>query len=549
MTLALLVSPATAFLSNASDNQPIYEKITGLLKNNPNTGKPVQTIQEWLPLLPPELRANFTFVYQSRSPHGELEEKAVDPLHPRIILFTPDGKVTVALNGNPRAPGYNKVQLIQFIDSHARFEFSEYVLPQPGSSAFENGSPNPPSCLRCHGQDPRPVTDSYPLWPGFYGSVRDTFPTNSPELPLYRQFLADEAARGPYRLLTWPTGTSVPPYLDPKDYDSQAVKGKVDNLRLLPNTRLGMAWTELNRKRIQRKLQASPLYPAYRYALLAGLLGCGSIPMSQQDVQHAYESLVEENTDRLQRLGYRADGPEGKSLDMMELSLPQNVAGIEYLAYSLKLDLSDWSLAYEVSSLSFFDGILQRPFLDRNNVYEVKNYYLVEDFILEMLRQLSNEDASFRPYFRTYAAYNGYPFGERLNFEFALKACDRLNQMAQQTKLPLPVLTTAKEMPQLPDATTVAARAGLTNAPFARCTRCHEGTVSLLSARKIPFNHPTLLREALDGKAKTGRSLFDEIIARVSSHGSDQMPPASDPFTEAEVRNLKAYLLAVRNEL
>jgi mono/diheme cytochrome c family protein len=543
MTFALLVSPATAFLSNASDNQPIYEEITRLLKNNPDTGKPVQTIEEWLPLLPPELRANFTFVYQSRSPHGELEEKAVDPLHPRIILFTPDGKVTVALNGKAGAPGYNKVQLIQFIDSDARFEFSEYLLPQPGSSAFEDGAPNPPSCLRCHGQDPRPVTDSYPLWPGFYGSVRDTFPTNSPELPLYRQFLADQAGCGPYRLLTWPTGTSVPPYLDPKDYDSQAVKGKVDFLRLLPNTRLGMAWTELNRKRIQRKLEASSLYPVYRYALLAGFLGCGSIPVSQQDVQHTRESLLQENADRLQRLGYRADGPEGKTLDMMELGLPVNVAAIEYLANSLKLDRSDWSLAYEVSSLSFYDGILPRPFGDRN-------YLLLEDFILEMLRQLSNEDASFRPYFQTYGAYkkHGYPFGERLNFEFALKACERLKQMAE-TNLPLPVLTTANEMPQLPDATTVAARAGLTKAPFARCTRCHEGTVSLLSGRKIPFNRPTLLREALHGKAKSGRSLFDEIIARVSSRGSDQMPPASDPFTEAEARNLKAYLLAVRNEL
>ncbi len=547
-----VTSFAIVMLSGATSspvrvNLPLYDKVLELLQNNPTTGKPTQTLEEWLPLLPLELRSNFTFVYQSRSPHGDLGEKAVDALHPRIILFSNDGKMTLAFNGNPEKPGYQTVEMIQYLDHDARFEFSKHFFPEARKSAskealLEEGKPNPASCLKCHGADPRPISDSYPLWPGFYGSVRDTFPKNSPELPWYKKFLKEESHKGPYQFLNWPEGTSVPPYLDPKDYNSQSKEGAIAKLKYLPNTRLGMAWTELNRKRIQRKLEASPFYKSFRYPLVAGLLGCQTLPVSQNQTEKAYRDLYYENANRLQRLGVTPEGPDRKTLDMMELSLYENMTQIDYLAKVLKVDRSDWSLAFENPSLSFFDGIL-------SSYYKDKNYYLKEDFILEMFRQIASESEEFKPYFQTYKAYEqeGYPFGERLDFEGALGACEKLLKKTEEIlpeideiSIPSPSPMSVEEILQI---------ANLKEIPFARCTHCHEGVLSLVTGRAIPFGSPRELKKVLSSKSRTGRLLFDEILTRVNSHGLDQMPPHGDALKKEEIENLQAYLKAVIHQL
>ena len=57
-------------------------------EHNPQTGRPVDSVSELVPLLPDELRRNFTFVYDSRSPF----KAAITPQLPRVILFTDDGR-------------------------------------------------------------------------------------------------------------------------------------------------------------------------------------------------------------------------------------------------------------------------------------------------------------------------------------------------------------------------------------------------------------------------------------------------------------------------
>src|SRR5262249_28814271 len=153
------------------------------------TGAPVHSVEELLPLLPRDLRSNFTFVHHSDSPHGERmggRAPAITPGHPRAVLFGADARVVLAFNGDPRRAGYDVVEIIHFDDEKAAFVMTRFVLPaavarEPalGEAARDNGRANPPECLHCHGSDPRPLFESYPLWPGFYGSVRDTFPRGS----------------------------------------------------------------------------------------------------------------------------------------------------------------------------------------------------------------------------------------------------------------------------------------------------------------------------------------------------------------------------------
>lgn len=518
-----------------------YEDVVDLIKKNPKTGIPVQTIEELLPLLPEELRSNFTFVYQSRSPHGGLgddSQDAVDPLHPRVILFSRDGRLSLAFTGNPEKPGYNVLESIHFNDETASFVMSQFVLPAAGKGKA-NGRINPAQCLRCHGSDPKPITDSYPLWPGFYGSVRDTFPKGSPELPWYRKFLKEEAGRGVYKNLNFPEGSSVTPYLDPKRYNPNTVQAPADEIKYLPNTRLGMAWTELNRKRIQRKIKNAPLYKRYRYALLSGLLECNKLPVQQADEEATYSRLYYENEDRIQRLGLHPVGPGKNALDMMEMGMYRNVAQLEYLAQVLQLDTSDWSLAFENSSLSLFDGIL-------SSIYKEKDFYLKEDFILEILRDLSKTDAEIQPYFQTYQTFKeiGYPFGERLQLESAVQACGVLIRRQSENKTQLPEVAKGNFglHTEMPSAQEVLTTLGISNEPYQRCVQCHEGFASLFTGRKIPFTNPEELSKVLREKSRNGNALNEEILARVSLHEAGQMPPFGERLGAAEVLDLKRYL-------
>jgi len=514
-----------------------YAELVSLLQTNPKTGKPVQDLSELMPLLPQELLSNFTFVYQSRSPHGELGENSVDPLHPRILLFSKDGRLTMAFTGNPGKPGFNTLEVVHFEEPKARFELSQFVLPAAGGAA-DNGLINPPQCLRCHGVDPKPITDSYPLWPGFYGSVRDTFPKESEELLWYRKFLKEQSKQGLYRFLNWPNGTSVPPYLDPKRYNRNTVEAPLGEMKFLPNTRLGMAWTELNRKRIQRKLKGASEYSHFRYALLSGLLNCTKLPISTAADEAVYRDIYYENEDRLQRLGYRPKGPGKDALSMMELGMYHNLSEIEYVARVLQLDSSDWSLAYESQSSSFFDGIL-------SSAYGTTDYYLKEDFVQEMLRDLAKEDPAFKPYFRTYTAYpNNQSFGERLDIGSALGACKLLKQRQDENSLALPVFASPVIKEETQSAPELLEHLRVSQSPFERCAHCHETSTALLAGRKIPFSSPNKLSSVLHSLSKSGRPMIEEIQIRISLHGIGQMPPRGERLTQTQIKQLTDYLQA-----
>ncbi len=426
--LLLLLAPLAADRAPAP-RSPHYEDLVALLARSPATGRPVQSTEELLPLLPTELRDNFTFVFDSRGPHPSVSRD-----FPRVVLFSEDGRLVLALAGAPGRPDADTLDVLHFDDAAARFRLSRFVLPaavarQPSlaRAAARNGALDPPECLLCHGDDPRPIFDAYPLWPGFYGSVLDTFPDGSPDLAPYRRFVARQrgARAGVYRFLRWPSGTSVPPYLDPADFDPRAVEGGRDALRLQPNARLGMALTELNRKRIHRLLRASPDYARYRYGLAAGLLGCRALPIPAWRYAEARAALAREHDERVRRLGF-APAPDPSRA---EVTFAVAAAQIDYLARALAVDRREWAMALEADSFALFDGIL-------SGVHDGASYYLKEDFLIEILRDLAADDPALRPSVRTFPALDAAPYGHRLDFAAARGACALL--LARQGGVALP---------------------------------------------------------------------------------------------------------------
>ena len=313
---------------------------------------------------------------------------------------------------------------MRFVDDRRAFELSRFVLPEAAArgpalaaEARRNGERNPPVCLSCHGEDPRPIFDSYPLWPGFFGAVRDTFPAGSPDLAPYRAFL-DGAARDrrlPYAQLSWPSGTAVPPYTDPAGDDPRRVRLPAAELAHAPNTRLGIALSELNRRRIGRKLEAAPAYRALRRPLLARLLDCLPDDLPAEELRAVEEQLRRESLERRARLGLGAPTGGEPAPAIEELKMVRSAALVRATARRLGVGSSDWSMALDDDSLSAYDGVLGADERDTR--------FLRLDVVSEMLRSLAADEPRFAPFVVPFRAFSDQAFGERLDLDAARKAC------------------------------------------------------------------------------------------------------------------------------
>jgi hypothetical protein len=411
----------------AVGDEPFTEaQLRELLMRNPQTGRPVDSVSELVPLLPDELRRNFTFVYDSRSPF----KAAITPQLPRVILFTDDGRLVLTFIGDEQQPGADLLETMTFDDAQAKFVMNAYLLPAAQRRAWRP-SESDAKCARCHGADPRPIFDSYPLWPGFYGSVQDTFPKDrigQKERRNYEAFAAAAAKTGVYKDLIYPTGTPVSPFLDPRLFKDNTIELDSALFPYLPNARLGIALTELNRQRIYRKLAEGPDFAANEKKMLALLLECRpSDRPNSKDMRAVLDQLKSENAARLKRLGLVPSDPHKARNDMQELKFVRELAEIDAVAKMAGVDRSDWSMALEPGSLAFFDGVL-------SGVSNGKSYYLKEDLIFEMLSHLRAREPIFRKYFYSENVFEdlGYPFGNRVDLATAARSCHLLTAPGPQ---------------------------------------------------------------------------------------------------------------------
>ncbi len=541
---ALAVLPAAAPLS-------AYDVLAKTISGTP--GKPApRNILELLPLLSPELRSNFTFIYDSRSPHGNAAAPAlssVDPLFPRVVLFTSDAKLMVAFTGNPDKPGFNTVETIRFDDNQAafftsRFVLSDAVVKDPSLAPLVplNGKPNRPECTSCHGSDPRPIFDSYNVWPGFYGSLADEPGLNPAEFVNYKKFLAKQKNRAdlPYGGLKWAKTSSVYPYM-PSNGKAPRPLEKPEQLKQLPNTRLGMALTELNRARIARKLKQAEGFKRLRYPILFGLAGCSPLPLSDEFQKRSFDLTTLENEAKLRRAGIDPKSDLAKALEMQELNpeLKRNLAEIFYLAGVLKISRSEWSMAFEPGAASFFDGIL-------SGIVNGRSFYLKEDVILEMLGDLASEDKEFEPYFATYNPFEeaGFPFGNRLdllkvvgNEELCKLIAKKASPEGVQT-LPISEMSWLNGSAfALPEKT-----ASSLPQPFRKCIRCHDPSVSAPANLSIPFGDLSVLPSALlNPSHSSGVSLYSEVLKRIEV-GSNRPMPMGSPLEAEEREAIKSWI-------
>jgi hypothetical protein len=153
--------------------------------------------------------------------------------------------------------------------------------------------------------------------------------------------------------------------------------------------------------------------------MLALLLECrpGDRP-SQADMRAVLDALKVENAARTKRLGLLPGDPHKARNDVQELKFVRELAEIVTVARMAGVDRSDWSMALEPGSLTFFDGVL-------SGISNGKSYYLKEDLILEMLSHLRQREPAFARYFYSANVFEdiGYPFGTIVDLDLAARSC------------------------------------------------------------------------------------------------------------------------------
>jgi hypothetical protein len=221
--------------------------------------KQITTIDELLPQLPEEYRRYYTFLYFSRS----LQQKYVTPAEPRVILYGPEADFVMAFTNRDDA-----LETLEFDPATSRFTFRslDFTLGKPLDPPPVE---NPPLCLSCHGQDPRPNWDGYNMWPGAFGSMSrggcDAIVAGTREFKDYTDFLAGKRTQDRYRHLV---REAVPSVICPSDPKSEitVTNGVVSDA----NTDLTAKFHEKNLFRLKRLIEASPAFRAFRYVLASG---------------------------------------------------------------------------------------------------------------------------------------------------------------------------------------------------------------------------------------------------------------------------------------
>lgn len=243
------------------------------------------------PQLPQQCLENQTFVYAS----GSAQADAVDEIFPRILSYCNDGKMMFALTGNPDRPHFQEMEVIQFKEREARFQFTKIEFGPLGPIYDDSGA----TCIMCHREDPRPNWDRYSRWFGVYGGFDDLMPPNPDfstsfleNLPGFRaeqfaseskskdyataveelrterksfeRFRTSQRQKGRYSFFSYRDSSLIAPY-------SEEYKGSIQER---PNLRFTKLIAQMNSKRVARMLRSSVLFPKYSHVISAEVLRC-----------------------------------------------------------------------------------------------------------------------------------------------------------------------------------------------------------------------------------------------------------------------------------
>ncbi|GAA4278078.1 hypothetical protein [Aquimarina mytili] len=119
----------------------------------------INTIPELLNQLPAHYQNNFSLVEHTK---GEGQSNL---RFPRIVLFGPDGRFLMNISTKPDDPKHDLLDCAELNEETGVWEFSQFDFTEEEPKLHRS----PESCIRCHGDKPRPVWGTNMDWPGVFG--------------------------------------------------------------------------------------------------------------------------------------------------------------------------------------------------------------------------------------------------------------------------------------------------------------------------------------------------------------------------------------------
>ena len=236
-----------------------YVKLVNFIKCNHFT-----RIDQVLRGLPLRLRSRYVLVYKSHSRH---KDATFD--EPRIILEDEEAKIIIASAGNPKQINGDNLEVIENGSDGSDSKFHVIVTPEQNGGEIKYSDDNPKmteSCVKCHRQHLSPNWESYPNWPGVYGSGG----SGLDEEDHYKAFvdkLKDEKLSDPQSLVL-ARYTAL----------DGLVEGKVDIYELESRNHtfaqdIGM----FNQTRLTKRITSDPSFEKMQPALSAAAQGCANL--------------------------------------------------------------------------------------------------------------------------------------------------------------------------------------------------------------------------------------------------------------------------------
>ena len=364
----------------------------GILKNS--SPKPTTVLQalELLRQNKPEYLKYNTFVFESRSLHETRSDA------PRALVYGTNAKFVLSFNGERNQAGFERLELMCFRDVTKSFEFIDVAFPREAQSRTKisdltdaeiampfvispiNGTAQR-ACTACHQNPARPNWDTYPHWPGVYGSNDDSTYNTDRSGRTYQEIGAVEK-------INW---TNF--YGNARKRGRYAMLGEVDLAHAQPNATFGILLNKLNGERIVRELtlKGAPFW-ALRYKFLQALycpslerINGGALRVLDQPFQGEEWRVFQNNLDYMSsKTSFAASltNPTGIKIDesgilsdakhyygMQQLSEIQTsgllivdaeesvqIARIEKLLKPIGIDVSNWS-QINGGGYQFSDGL------------------------------------------------------------------------------------------------------------------------------------------------------------------------------------------------
>lgn len=232
----------------------------------------------------PELKDHFksyVLMYKSKS-----IQTVPYPSVPRAILFGRNSELVFSFLGRLQKSGKDAVEVMCWRAKEQQFEFYELDYSKNQIPVMTAKSANPAKCLACHGSDPRPIWESYNMWPGSFGSVSrakcDTMRRDKPEFAYFEQFMKQNRNGARYKFL-------APELPEPKiihsplggiecPSDANPLSRNFRNASSHdPNSEILSQLTKLNKLRVARIIKSSPQFSKFKWAMAGITKSCKNI--------------------------------------------------------------------------------------------------------------------------------------------------------------------------------------------------------------------------------------------------------------------------------